>query len=571
MSFPFDILIAPVDQAAASIELAFLAAGQGLGAGLDTFEGISRELEALLDTLRGGAVAEASDAIAGLAERLKALSQSLPRDVVALEALIAGNDGIAKHLEDLLEHIRMMTIIGSSARIEAAVFGETAGLDSFTTEMSALTAAVNTAVGRCARDHAAMTGRIRRLHGIQSGLDRDFREHLLVLARELSDTFATITERQRRSCEVAEDLAGRSAAIAGSAGNALMALQSGDAARQRLEHVAAGLRLAQTLARGASQEAAAVGRDRDAVVAAVCALQAAQLADLVEGFAGEAGEIDGLLHQLGGDAGALVEGGRAVVAEAGPGGGSFLGTFRGRLADAAELVGTCERARGSASEAMERLRTEVADLSRMISDLGATTRDLIVVGINAGLKAARLGVEGRSLMVIAEELKRLAGLITEEASKLMAAYGALVERSRSLAHDGAVGQDAATGAGILSIAATLEAGDRTMSGFVSALQGKARHFDAEIAQVRGQFRGAVSAVTALQDAADRLAEAGQVAPDDQAAAASHLEALLWPHYTMSREREIHAALLGLAPEPAAGPPDAGDADDLADLLFAEAV
>ena len=45
------------------------------------------------------------------------------------------------------------------------------------------------------------------------------------------------------------------------------------------------------------------------------------------------------------------------------------------------------------------------------------TRDLIVVGINAGLKATRLGAEGRSLMVIADELKRLAGLITDAAAQ----------------------------------------------------------------------------------------------------------------------------------------------------------
>ncbi|MBE7219383.1 MAG: hypothetical protein INR64_12990, partial [Caulobacteraceae bacterium] len=486
MSHRVDTLMAPVERAAASIEQSFLAAGRGLGGGLETFEGISRELSSLLDTLQGGGVAEASTAIAGLAERLTALSHTLPRDVAALDALMAGNDGIAKHLGDLLEHIRMMTIIGSSARIEAAVFGEAAGLDSFTTEMSALTAAVSTAVGRCARDHAAMTGRVRRLHDIQSGLVRDFRERLLGLAQDLSATFAAIRERQNRSCALAEDLAGRSAGIAGRAGTALMALQSGDAARQRLEHVAAALRLAQDLA-GSSADTG--DRDAPAVVAALCALQAAQITDLVASFADEAGEIDRLLQQLGDDTGALVEGGSAVVGRSGSD-GSFLGAFRARLADAAELVGTCDRARGAAAESMERLRTEVTDLSRMISDLGTTTRDLIVVGINAGLKAVRLGAGGRSLIVIAEELKRLAGLITDGSSKLTSAFAALVAQSRDLDPDARSGRAEVAGTDLLAIAAALEVGDRTMSSFVSDLGEKARHFDVEIARVRGQFRAA---------------------------------------------------------------------------------
>ena len=565
MSHRVDALIAPVEQAAASIEQSFLAAGRGLGGGLETFEGISRELSSLLDTLQGGGVAEASAAIADLAERLAALSRSLPRDVAALDVLMAGNDGIAKHLGDLLEHIRMMTIIGSSARIEAAVFGEAAGLDSFTTEMSALTAAVSTAVGRCARDHAAMTGRVRRLHDIQSGLVRDFRERLLGLAQDLSATFAAIRERQNRSCALAEDLAGRSAGIAGRAGTALMALQSGDAARQRLEHVAAALRLAQDLAGSSADETG--DRDAPALVAALCALQAAQITDLVASFADEAGEIDRLLQQLGDDTGALVEGGSAAVGRSGSD-GSFLGAFRARLADAAELVGTCDRARGAAAESMERLRTEVTDLSRMISDLGTTTRDLIVVGINAGLKAVRLGAGGRSLIVIAEELKRLAGFITEGSSTLTAAFTELVTQSRSLDQDAQAGRPAVAGADLLAIAAALEVGDRTMTGFVSDLQEKARAFDAEIAQVRGQFRAAISTVTALEETATTLTATGPLAPDDHAAAAPRIEALLWPHYTMSREREIHAAVLGGAPGEEREP----DGDlDLTDLLFAEAV
>jgi hypothetical protein len=45
--------------------------------------------------------------------------------------------------------------------------------------------------------------------------------------------------------------------------------------------------------------------------------------------------------------------------------------------------------------------------------------DIVLIGINAGLKANRLGPEGRGLVVIAQELKDIAKLISDDAGQLM--------------------------------------------------------------------------------------------------------------------------------------------------------
>ena len=558
-----------VDRGAASIEQAFLAAGQGLGQGLDTFNGISASLADFLGTLQGGRMAAASSSIGGLAERLVAISAALPRDAAALQEIAAGNHGIGKHFEALLEHIRMMTIIASSARIEAAVFGEAAGLDSFTVEISTLTASVRTALSRCGSEHAAMTERISRLHKAQAALDRDFRERLLVLARELAETFALITERQAKSRTVAEGLQGLSATISQNTGAALMALQSGDAARQRLEHIATALRLGQDLADGGPALGPGSEAETPDILNALLALQAEQLADVADHFGTDAADIDLLLRRLSDDTALLVSESRSVVGSKGRDDGSFLTAFRGRLADAADLVGTCDRARRSVASAMVVLRTDVTELSRTVGELGVTTRDLIVVGINAGLKAARLGAEGRSLMVIADELKRLAGLITDAAAQLVGAYEALVLGSRNLDRD----DEPTPGemdADILSIAAELEHSDTHMSGFLGTLQGHVQQFDAELTKVQARFDATVAAITALRDDADALASTVTVMPETGGPAAAHLTQLLWPHYTMVREREVHSAVLGDAAEAPDALAGAGEGDSLDDLLFVEA-
>lgn len=553
-----------VDAGAASIEQAFLLAGQGLGRGLDTFNDMSTSLADLLATLQGGRMAAASTSLGQLADHLTGISAALPRDAAALQALSASNAGIAKHLDALLEHLRMMTIIASSARIEAAVFGEAAGLDSFTLEIGALTAAVRTAVSRCAGDHAAMTERVGRLSAAQAGLDRDFRERLLVLSRELSETFGLISERQVRSQATAQDLQSLSATLAQNVGSALMALQCGDAARQRLEHIAGALRLVPAIAAGRSAVGPLDDTGTVALLAALQGLQAAQLADLADHFAAEAGDIEGLLDRLGHDASRLVAESRVVLGTAGRDGGSFLTAFRVRLRAAAEVVGTCDRARKDVANAMEVLRAEVTELSRTIADLDNTARDLIVVGINAGLKAARLGPEGRSLMVIADELKRLASLVTEAASHLVEAYGELVRGSRSLDRDDA---PAAAGAEMQAIAVALESSDAEMSVFITTLQNRAQDFGAEVAAVRARFCATIASITALREGADALAATASAQPGDYALAAPHLGTLLCPRYTMARERTVHAAVAG---EASGDPSAAGAAMDDDDILFAQA-
>ena len=558
-----------VDRGAASIEQAFLAAGQGLGRGLDTFNGISGSLAEFLGTLQGGRMAAASSSIGVLAQRLVAISEALPRDAALLHEIAAGNDGIGKHFEALLEHIRMMTIIASSARIEAAVFGEAAGLDSFTVEISTLTASVRTALSRCGSEHAAMTERISRLHKAQAALDRDFRERLLVLARELSETFALITERQAKSHTMAEGLRGLSATISQNTGAALMALQSGDAARQRLEHIATALRLGQDIADGRPALELGDAIETSDVLNALHSLQAEQLADVADHFGSDAADIDVLLRRLSDDTALLVSESRTVIGSKGRDDGSFLTVFRGRLADAAELVGTCDRARRGVASAMVVLRTDVTELSRTVAELGVITRDLIVVGINAGLKATRLGAEGRSLMVIADELKRLAGLITDAAAQLVGAYEALVLGSRSLDRD----DEPTPGemdADILSIAAELEHSDTHMSGFLGTLQGHVQQFDAELNKVQARFDATVAAITALGDGADAMASAVTAMPEKGCPAAAHLTRLLWPHYTMVREREVHSALLGDGAEAPDALSAAGGGESLDDLLFGQA-
>ncbi|WP_293795386.1 hypothetical protein [uncultured Bosea sp.] len=70
---------------------------------------------------------------------------------------------------------------------------------------------------------------------------------LWALADTLSVILAEVEGRQRRSITLAGEAAARSGKVVTAAGAVIIALQSGDSIRQRLEHAIAGLRLAETL------------------------------------------------------------------------------------------------------------------------------------------------------------------------------------------------------------------------------------------------------------------------------------------------------------------------------------
>ncbi len=542
-----DNLRQTVDCGAALIEQAFVAAGQGLGEGLAGFDGLVREMTDFLAGLQGGDLTEASQVLAALASRLVATGRALPRDAASLQDLVVGNAGIAKHLDTLLDDVRMMFIIARSARIEAVVFGKGTGLDAFTREIASLTQTVKDEVDRCAQAHAVLTGRIGRIAASQADLDRDYREKLVVLSQDLTEMFAAIEARQGETSGAMRKLGERGAKIAAATGTALMALQSGDATRQRLEHVSRAIEIARDVVAGTRP---VDDEERGAVLAAILRLQASQIRALSNDFDRDVAHVDGLLVRLGKNAVELVEGGGALMRGGGSAKPNCLATFRARLTEAAGLVGTCERARQDVEAAMVLFRNEITALSASVAALDAVTVNLIMIGINSGLKAARLGTSGRSLTVIADELKRLAGIITGEAARLVVAFRELETTSHRLDHDDREAELSSSDDDLLAIAAKLETLEGDMARFFATMGDRALGFGADLGRARVRFGLAVSSSADRAAAAQQLDELSETveAGTGLDRAAAHLTNWLCPLYTMQCERDLHAALLGSAPK-----------------------
>ena len=545
-------ILEPIRRSAAAIEGAFLEASQGLGRGLESFEQLNVAMTGLARELDGGSIEMAAVSLDGLCHDLQAIGAQLPEDVTTLEALVVESEAITARLDRLLDHIRMVTMISRAARIEAIVFdSDGLGLQDFTQQITAMASRIRDDVEACARTHRGMYDLLKGALRSQTDLDRRYRDKLVTLVGQLGETFSAIRQRGEQSSAFLRDVTVRFAHIAQATGSALMSLQSGDSLRQRLEHVRDGVERILALNDGDLGADPTIPESaRDSTVTVLCRLQHAQLTDAVSAFEAEADSVHGSLRDLTSEINGLIGSSDGVFGDPGNRDESFLPRFRTRLTHATDLVDRCEAARSSIATVTNDLQDMLADFDGRIAALNDITASIVVVGMNASLKATRLGAAGRSLVVISDELRRLALAIAKDSEELLSLFRRVRDRASGIGRRSAASASDAMpiGGSVLSIVRDIDAGSLRLDECLSVLHAEGRTFDAELGRATSAFSDAVAMNGALLDVADLLRQAATAASTprlDGPCGTAFASAIMERRYTMTREREIHAEVVAL--------------------------
>lgn len=576
-------LIAALEGSAREIDVTFARAGSQLGEGLSLFEGLKERLSTLSAELSGTEIADAGKSLSGLAGELRAINEGLRDETGVLQELATHSKAASLALERLLEHMRLITILARSARIEA-VSVQAAGRDfgDFTSEIVALTTQAQHTIQNCARDHDHLSALLGSALAAQRDFEGRYGHALSGLADNLEQTLAEVAERQRRSVSLTSDAAVHSGKIAMAAGGAIIALQSGDSIRQRLEHVIKALRLL-----GSLDGTSGPGADFDAVERGAAGLvlrrlQAAQLDESAMTLAQDAEAIESALALLAGDTAGLLDLVRSLYQ--GDGGksdrsdsGSFLADLEADLAQASDLLGKCDHARAGVDRVTSALATVLETCQQTVAGLAGTVSSIVLIGMNAGLRAARIGTGGRSLVVIAQELKVAADQVAADAKHLTPTFARMQEASVGLTRGGRL--DAAHFAALdeamrSSLSAMRQTGDR-LGAALGQLMREGGGFSAVVADARLSFSNAGAMSDLIASGAVELARG--VADQEMPAGADLAERVrglvdthVWPSYTMVGERTIHQAVIGLllpTQSGAAAPVVVQSADSLDDFLF----
>jgi hypothetical protein len=540
--------IASIEDVGSHIENTFAEVGSHLGRGHAIFQELNDGLASLSHELSGATTEGASAALQNIAAKLTVLADGLPSER-ALLGLIRTNAAKASSvLKALIKQIQMIMIIARSARIEAASLdtGHESFLD-FTQEAIDLARAVQTSVDGCAGDQERLSDAIAIALNRQQDFETRYRAQLLSVSAELMSAHSGMQARQTESAQLA-GLTGASAKrMTEAVGSAIVSLQAGDSARQRLEHICRSLRIA-----SASDASMVPVATRDAQVAIstgplVCQLQAAQLKGASSEFGADIGDVGRSLKALLSGATDIVGHGRSLYGGQDGDMRSFLTVVKQALAQASVLIGTCENSRKSVDDALSVLEDTLGKFRVAMASLSETIVDIILIGMNAGLKAGQLGVRGRAFVVIANELKATVDHISGGAGMLKPILDT-IERSagdlKCLRVGGDSSQMADLEPSIMSAMREIEAGNDRLDQLMSRLVQEGVLFKGMMMSARDLLADLSNKTALLPDVVRRLgATARSNVTSLSAENAQSIEPLfanMYAQYTMASERVIHA-------------------------------
>lgn len=566
--------VASIEDVSSRIEDVFARVGNQLGRGHIIFKELNLGLAALSQELSGAEIEGAAAALQEIAARLTGLAQALPAETALLETIGRHTAEAASLLKPLFKHIQMITIVARSARIEAASLdGDREGFLAFTQEAYELGKAVQRSIEDCARDQQRLAEAVATASGRQKEFEGQYRGELSSGSAELASAYSGLRRQRDSSAHLAELAGANTRKIAEAVGGAIISLQAGDSARQRLEHVCHGLRLAAGTGRKPAPSLVPEPADT-AGAGAICQLQAAQLKDAQRDLDGDIGDIVRSLSTILRDASGVVSHGRTLFGAEDGTSSSFLARIKESLARASTLIASCEGAGRSVDDALTIVEDTLAKFRQAISGLAEAVIDITLIGMNAGLKAGQLGAKGSAFVVIANELKATADQVSGGSSRLRPVLDG-IERSanalKELRVHGDPTQLSQLEPQILQALREVEAGNERLGKLMTRLVSEGAEFEGLMNSAQGLMTAlgagtaTLPAVAARLDTAGATQERGRPQVEDRAMLDE-----LFARYTMARERDVHRDFLqrlGLASPVAARQADAPEAADDGIELF----
>jgi hypothetical protein len=567
--------IASIEDVASHIEETFAQVGNHLGRGHAVFQELNGGLAELSKELSGAEIEAASAAIQDIATRLTRLAELLPSESALLDRIGESTGQASLLLKPLIKQTQMITIVARSARIEAASLdGDRDNFLDFTHEAFDLAKSVQLSIEDCVRAQDLLAAAIKAALEKQKDFENCYRAQLLSASADLHSAYSGIREQQKNSVCLAEIASSSTKRIAEAVGSSIISLQTGDSTRQRLEHICRGLKIA--AGRDPSiVPAFAESASQGQLTSLICQLQAAQLNDAISGFDADIGQIAQSFTILLADAVGMVDHGRSLYGNQSDDTSSFLGVMKQALAQASVLIRTCDNAGKSVDDALMVVEDTLEKFRQAIFGLSETVVDIILIGMNAGLKASHLGTKGSAFVVIANELKTTANNISSNA-KLLQPVLESIERAahdlKNLRVDGDPSQLAELEPSIRHAVREIEVGNDRLAKWMMRLVNGGGQFE-------DLMKAAQALLTELGDASARLPGVAKLLQtEDQASGSLSVEEAdgigpvfddLYAQYTMNSERDVHLQFLkrcGLAQGPGRIEPTTNSASS-DDVLF----
>jgi len=545
-------LAAPREQ----IEATFVRVGARLSEGAGILNRVTRVFEALPAELESPQLAEASARLADVGLQARAISEQFAVELVDLTQLVKVVAAAEHPIAALRRTIKMMSIVAINARVVAAsIVGDGDDFDVFTTDIAQLSENATGTIQEFTALYRQLSAEVARAAHQRGQFQTVHVSSLSKLAANMDGALAAVARQRAVSIEGSAETGRVSRQIVGRIGNAVMALQVGDATRQRIEHVEAGIHaLCALLDSGGLPD-----DDIDGAHGAIGGLQARQLAGAAQAFETDIAEASDALRDLSSDAGAIMSHSRSIYGKSGSGTQAPLTALSGAVRDAATVLLDCETERSKIEQVAGAVLQTVDALLTHVEAVREVEANMRLVSLNAAVKCAQLGPRGASLNVIARQLRELTGETVVAAEGAMTSLQDAARLARSFGS--AANGDASGRVGQLEHEATaalllLQGVDQALAQALATLEHDGPNVIALLGNAAEIFADQAAISEAIADLHVRLLQHCPPSGGAVPAAATQAVDRVWSCYTMDAERRIHETFLGARPN---GVSDAGAA------------
>lgn len=539
----------PLADASRRVEAGFLDAGEQLGKCSTALEGIMQAFGALMDQHNSAELSEAAASLDDVAMQTDVALAHLDKERQQFAQLLATVTKSERPLSELRKSVRMIGIVAINARVVAAYNDDADGIEVFTVDIRALSDMATKTVGEFGAKYQKLTSAITADIAQRQAFEALYRGRLIKLAPGLRAALSQLRDWQAASAKGAGRTAELTGAVSRQLGQAVMALQIGDATRQRLEHIEAALE---------------DQHDPDrAFVSALMSLEAAQLASTTRAFETETASAAQAIAGIAATVDQIAqEGNTNPVTEV----DTPLLKLSSMVEEAVGVLEDCATELRQSERSVETVREAVAELVGYVEAVQRIDSEMRLVSLNAAIRCAQLMERGRALNVIALQLRELTRETVNSANEVLGGLEEASEVMSALKADN--GNSAATGLASVRLEAQsaitlLGATDASMAAAKTLLSRRGSTIVHDLKATVDVLTGFGDVVEDLLDLEVDLSARGTAGtPIDVAVADMHAGRFAGYRkaYTMNIEREIFDRLFAatLPIEPADSKADLDD-------------
>jgi len=538
---------------AAGLDARFVAAGNALARAYALVEALIAALGRVTNALDREAADAAVANLRATADRLERLPEIQGVRARGIGEIRDAGAALRKEVAQITRTLQFLRVCGLNIHVVSAGSREFAG---FADQVVERLQVGESEINRIAAEIDTLLRGIGDTGEVDRQLATECARVIPHVPRQLAEDAEALQRHQREVAARAERVAHIANGVRARMATAIGALQIGDITRQRLEHIAEGVRLVQEQLPDDS-----VGVAASPVAGHVIALLAAQAADTLETFRQEARLLAASLGEIGPGAAALLN-----LKEGEAEDGEEAGFFHKLAASVADVDAVTQRLREADARSHELSVTTSAtaeSLGQRLRVVHKVTSDVHQMAWNTDLRSFRMGQAGSGLAVIASETRKFSDQLATVSTAIGSNFARLTTAAAAIREtDGAEGADA--GETLTASFACISGAGKRMREGLAGLGGEAVRIVEMVRETTASVDCESEVGAALEDAVADLTALGRPVSAPEGEAATELAVLLdriAATYTMAREREVHRRLVlpgagSLAPaEPARDEPE----------------